>query len=86
MPYAQTCLRCGHEGTDVRITLVDLEREARLDGAEIRRVALTLASPVRHTDDVVLTDVPERYATEYRCRDHRACDERYAALQLGVQA
>ena len=48
-----TCLRCGHEGTDVRAKLVDLEDEALAEGGRIRSVESTGGThrPVPTPDD-----------------------------------
>ena len=75
-----TCLRCGHEGTDVRAKLVDLEDEALAEGGRIRSVEVTQEIQHRHVVERRTTTVPERYGTEWRCRDRVACDQRYAAL------
>lgn len=76
-----TCLRCGHEGPDVRAKVVDLEAEARLDGTRVRQVEVVTEVRHRHITERVVDTVPERYGTEWRCRDVVACEERYRAAQ-----
>lgn len=81
MSEARTCLRCGHSGTDVSITTVDLEHEAWLVGERVRVVEVELVKELRHVKEVTKVTVPERYGTEYRCRDRIACHDRWRSQQ-----
>jgi hypothetical protein len=74
------CLRCGHEGVDVAAVLVDLEAEAKLDGSGIRDIEVVQEIQHRHITERVRSTVPERYGTEWRCRDRAACARRYREL------
>jgi hypothetical protein len=81
------CLRCGHEGTDVRVKLVDLEAEAKRDGERIRVVEVVTEIRHRHVTERHASTVPERYGTEWRCCDEAACERRYRdAAATGVEA
>lgn len=80
MTRVLSCLRCGHEGTDVHATLVDLEAEAKADGQRIREVEVVIEVEHRHVTERHRSVVPERYGTEWRCRDRSACDVRYLEL------
>lgn len=80
MTRVLTCLRCGHEGPDVAAKTVDLEAEARLEGGKVRIVEVELVRELRHVKETTRVVVPERYGTEWRCRDRVACEERYDAL------
>ena len=73
------CLRCGHEGHDVRMALVDLASEAARDGERIRDVEVVREIRHRHITERVVHTVPERYGYEPRCRDRAACELRLAA-------
>ena len=75
------CLRCGHEGTDVEAKVVDLEEEARAEGTKVRQVEVVTEIDHGRVVERVTSVVPERYGTEWRCRDRMACDERYRAEQ-----
>lgn len=75
------CLRCGHEGTDVATALVDLEAEARAEGGRVRQVEVVREIAHRHVTERVRSVVPERFGTEWRCRDRAACDARWRELQ-----
>lgn len=68
MSDVRTCLACGHEGPDVRMTLVEY--------ADPRPVEVTI--PVAHDRHGRVTGnetrtVPGRYGSEWRCSDHAAC-------------
>lgn len=75
-----TCLRCGEESTDVRVALVDLEAEAKADGQRIRDVEVVGEIHHRHVVERYRSVVPERFGTEWRCRDRVACDRRYREM------
>jgi hypothetical protein len=76
-----TCMRCGHEGTDVRMALADLEGEAKQDREPLGRV--TVAMPVDESRNgpraLAYAEVPARYGNEPRCRDRAACAARVIA-------
>jgi hypothetical protein len=76
-----TCMRCGHEGTDVRMALADLEDEAKQDHEPMGRVTVALPeSEGRHGPrGLTYVEVPARYGNEPRCRDRGACAARVAA-------
>lgn len=80
MSRVLTCMRCGHEGTDVDTALVDLEREAADEGRRVRIVEVETVTRLRHVEERHVDAVPERYGAEWRCCDRVACDERYTAL------
>lgn len=74
-------MRCGHEGDDVRMRSVDLEREAKEDGERLGTVSVTVVTSqdrmgVRGAEVV---EVPARYGYEPRCVDGEACRGRVAA-------
>lgn len=74
-----TCLRCGHEGVDVAMSLVDLEAEAKADRTSVRTVDVELVRDLRHVRGVVRVRARELYAAEWRCRDRVACTARVSA-------
>lgn len=74
------CLACGQEGLegrDVVFRLIEIP-------VDERRIVDVLV-PVTQRDGAVEMpiSVPERYASEPRCRDAKACAERVAAYELG---
>lgn len=63
-------------------------RLVEIRGSEQRRVSVSVVasedrSGVKAFDQV---EVPERYVSEPRCRDTRACAERVAAIELAEMA
>jgi hypothetical protein len=76
-----TCMRCGHEGTDVRMALADLEEEARQDREPMGRVTVAMPdNDSRHgPSGMTYVEVPARYGREPRCRDRAACAARVVA-------
>lgn len=89
----ESCMRCGWDGDGVALTVVDLEAEASAEGAEVRRYDAVLTVPaaamrapsgrIRVADERLAHRVPERFGSEYRCRDRQACDRRLARLGEG---
>lgn len=68
----KACLRCGHEGSDVRTTLVEYD-----DPIDVQ-----VSIPTDATRSTFETrTVPGRWGAEWRCRDQRACDERLEAIE-----
>lgn len=74
-----SCLRCGHEGTGVAVTLVNLARE---NNGRVRMVEVVQEIKHRHVVERVRHTVPERYGWEPRCRDRAGCDARLAADEV----
>lgn len=70
-----TCLRCGHEGQGVAVTLVNLARE---NNGRVRMVEVVQEIQHRHIVERIRHTVPERYGWEPRCRDVQACGRRLA--------
>jgi hypothetical protein len=86
MTPVNRCLRCGHEGTDVSAILVDLEAEAKADGGRISDVEVVQEIHHRHVTERHKAVVPERYGTEWRCRDRAACSLRHAERRVEEEA
>lgn len=72
-----TCLRCGHEGPDVRSTIVEYE-----DPVDVEVSIVTDASRQSWEQRTV----PGRFGKEWRCTDRLGCDARTAALEKPMPA